>query len=165
MIKDIFHKIQIKNAFGKYMDKKIIENILQKENFGIDTPEEKKCGYIIFDIMQNEYFENTLTELIEYLKNKDFISDIYGTIVVCFLCRAKWNQNIDLDIEKSLNKFIENIPENIMKSIRCIYGIENAKVGFFGSSNKCTYMVLLNNYFNKILEISKIKYGEIIELK
>ena len=165
MIKNIFQKIQIKNAFGKYIDKKVIEKILQKENFKTDIPEEKKCGYIIFDIMQNDYFENTLTELVNYSENKEFIFDIYGTIIIYFLCKAKWNQNINLNIEKSLSKFIENIPENILKNIRCIYGIENAKVGFFGSNNRCTYMVLLNNYFNKILEINKIKYGEIIELK
>ena len=165
MIKDIFQKIQIKNAFGKCIDKKVIEKILQKENFKTDIPEEKKCGYIIFDIMQNDYFENTLTELVNYSENKEFIFDIYGTIIIYFLCKAKWNQNINLNIEKSLSKFIENIPENILKNIRCIYGIENAKVGFFGSNNRCTYMVLLNNYFNKILEINKIKYGEIIELK
>ena len=165
MIKDIFQKIQIKNAFGKYIDKKVIEKISQKENLKFDIPEEKKCGYIIFDIMQNEYFENTLTELINYSENKEFISDIYGTILIYFLCKEKWNQNINLNIEKSLSEFIENIPENILRNIRCIYGIENAKVGFFGSNNRCTYMVLLNNYFNKILEINKIKYGEIIELK
>jgi hypothetical protein len=69
------------------------------------------------------------------------------------------------NIKYLLNQFIENIPENILKKIRSIYGIDNAKIGLFGSTLKFTHMVLLDDYYKKLLEIENIQYGEIKEIK
>jgi hypothetical protein len=164
MFKKLFQKLFIKNAFGKYLDNKTIEKIINGENIDYNKPEEKECGYIIFEIKQNETFDSILINLLKYSEDKEFISDIYGTIIVFYLYRAPWNTKNDFNIKYSLNNFIHNLPQNILGNIRCVYGTETAKVGMYGTSNRMTYMPLINNYYEKLLEIDKIKYGEIKEI-
>ena len=59
---------------------------------------------------------------------------------------------------------IEHIPENMVKNVRCVYGIDNARVGLFGSVLRFSYMVLLNDYTQKLLAIKDMRYGEIKEI-
>jgi hypothetical protein len=152
----------IRKMFGKFLKGRTVNVIddLQKEE-----PKEKECGYIIFDLFQNDTFESVLSNLLDYSQDKKFfIDDIYGTIVILYLrkdCFFKENENM----EPYLKDFIANIPENILKNIRFIYGIENAKVGVFGSNDIWVSTILLNNYFEKILKLANLKYGENMEIK
>jgi hypothetical protein len=58
-----------------------------KGNIQEEKPEEKDCGYILIEIIQNELFESTLSNLLEYSKDKNLISDIHGTIVILFMLK------------------------------------------------------------------------------
>ena len=145
-----FQKNFIKRSFGKYLDKEIIDLIVNN----------KECGYIVIDIEQNEYFENNLNIIIEYLIDKQYMIDVFGTIVQFSLFQINENNIVEINIEKIEND-IKNIPENINKNVRGIYGIENAKVGNFGNKHRMVYMALLKNYYNKIIKMNELKYGEI----
>ena len=159
MVKKLTQTEWIRRAFGSFLDKKSLDERFM-ESFKKEKPEEKKCGYFIFEIMQDENFENILNNLIEYSAKNEFQFDIYGTIVIVYLTKMIWNQNNELNIEKETKKYIENMPENIKINIRVIYGIENAKVGIFGSNIRMTHMILLKDYYKKLLELDTIEYGE-----
>ena len=163
MIKGLIEKIWIKNKFSKYVNKKILNNIEKSDN-KLKKPVEKECGYILLEIIQNEYFDLTLSNLIDYSKNKNIIYDIYGTIMLFFISKVLWNENKDIIIKNIINEFINNIPEDIMKNIRCIHGVENAKIGFFGNNERSAYMALLNNFYEKIIKINELNIGEIKEI-
>ncbi|MDR1315640.1 MAG: hypothetical protein LBK13_02100 [Spirochaetales bacterium] len=162
IIKEIMQKMYIKKMFSKYLDKKTIEKILNND-IKLEEPEEKECGYIFIDIKQNSYFNETLNKVLYYSKNKKFIDFIYGSIIIFIICKSKRNK--DIDIDESLNDFIEKFPKDGMQDIRGIYGIDKAKIGNFGITGRYSYMVLVNNYFGKIVELNEINYGEIIENK
>jgi hypothetical protein len=149
----------IKRSFGKYLEKEIIDLIVNNKEI-INRVETKKCGYIIIDIEQNECFENNLNKIIEYFIDKKYVIDVFGTITQFSLYEINENFIVEINIEKIKND-IENIPENINKNIRGIYGIEDARIGNFGNKYRMSYMALLKNYFNKIYKINEIKYGEI----
>jgi hypothetical protein len=157
-LQDFFVKI----ALRKYADKETIKKMLSG-TFENNKSEEKDYGYIICEIIQNDIFENTVTELFKYSKNTKFGSDIFGTFMIFLLYKENFN-TID-NLKKSINRFIKNIPENILKNIRCVYGIENAKIESFRTSNGLRYIILLKDFYKKIFEIGKIKYGEKIEIK
>ena len=98
---------------------------------------------------------------LEYSKNKNLVYDIYGIIFLLYVSKVLWNKGKEINIKDILDDFIENMPESIKKNIRCVYGVENAKIGIFGTDYRSSYMVLLNDYYKKILEINKLKNGEI----
>ena len=103
--------------------------------------------------------------MLNYSKDKKFfIDDIYGTLFIISIRRNYFFKE-DEDMAIYLSEFIDNIPNEILKSVRFIYGIEKAKVGIYGSNEQWACMVLLNNYFGKILQISNLKYGEKLEIK
>jgi hypothetical protein len=117
------------------------------------------------DIMQNEHFEETLNNLLDYSNGKDLLNFLSGTIIMFSIYKRKWNAGKELNIKETVTNFINYLPLKILKNIRGIYGIEKAKVGNFGISFQMRYMVLLNEYIRKIMELDKIGYGEIIEYK
>ena len=152
----------LRNIFGKFT-KGRAPNVI--DNLEKDIPEEMECGYIIFELIQDDTFESILSNLLSYSQDKKFlIEDIYGTILILSLRKNMFFKE-DEEMEVYLNGFIENIPVEILKKIRFIYGIEKAKVGIFGSNDQWHCMVLLNNYFEKILKIANLKYGEKMEIK
>ena len=161
MIKGIIQKLWIRNAFSKFVGKKEVDEIL---NGGLEKPEERECAFILIEIIQNDLFETTFSNLIEYSNNKNLSLDIYGTIIQLFTSKVLWNKDKDINIKNIINEYINNIPENIKENIRCVYGIDNAKIGLFGPNERLAYMFLLNNYYKKILEIDKLKNGEIKEI-
>jgi len=75
-----------------------------------------------------------------------------------------WNENKDINIKNIIEEFIKNIPENIRKNIRGVYGLDIAKIGIFGTNYKSAYLFLLKNYYKKLLEIDKMNIGEIKEI-
>jgi hypothetical protein len=166
MLKNTIEKEWFKSIFGKYFGKKTksLDEIIN-DNLKKEAPKEKKCGYIIFDIIQNELFEPTLSTLLEYSENKKFfVDDIYGTIVIMNIVEKRFFKN-DEDMDEYFKEFIKNIPGNVLENTRFIYGMENAIVGTFGSNNRWVAMVLLKDYYQKILKINKLNYGEKLEIK
>ena len=152
----------LRNMFEKF-SKGRAPNVIDNTQKGV--PEEIECGYIIFELIQNNEFESVLSNLLNYSKDKKFfIDDIYGTLFIISIRRNYFFKE-DEDMAVYLSEFIENIPNEILKSVRFIYGIEKAKVGIYGSNEQWACMVLLNNYFGKILQISNLKYGEKLEIK
>ena len=124
-------RIFIRNAFKKFNDRNTVDEILNGNIKIEDKPEEKECGYIIIEIIQNNEFESTLSNLLEYSKNKNLVYDIYGIIFLLYVSKVLWNKNKEINIKDILDDFIENMPENINKNIRCVYGVEYAKIGIF----------------------------------
>jgi hypothetical protein len=162
MVKEFFQKIYLKKEFSKYLNKETVEKTLNN-NSELEKPKEKECGYIVFDIKQDDHFNETLSKIIDYaFRNENFLNFIYGSIIMFTISKILLNENIDIKINESLNEFIENIPTDSRQKIRGIYGIDTAKIGNFGTNNRMSYMVLLNNYFNKIVKLNEIDYGEII---
>ena len=153
----------IKKAFSKIVDKKVVDEILNG-NVKFEKPEEKECGYILIEIIQDEFFEEILSNLIDYSKDKNLTFDLYGTIIQFFIGDILWNENKGINFKNTIEEFIINIPEDIRKRIRGIYGSETAKIGMFGSNYRSAYIFLLKNYFKKLLEIDKLNIGEIKEL-
>ena len=160
MFKRNNEEIFYKNIFSKYLNKKIIDDIVNG-NFKKEEPEEMECGYIIFDILQNDLFELTLKDVLDYSYNSKifFVDNIYGTIVILNIKRKYFFKEED-NMEEYLKEFITNIPENISKNTRFVYGMENAKVGLFGSNNILRHMVLLKNFYKKLIKIDNLKYGD-----
>jgi hypothetical protein len=139
MIKGIIQKLWIRNAFKKFLGKNEVDEILNG-GFKKEKPEERECAYILIEIIQNDLFETTFSHLIEYSNDKNLVLDIYGTIIVLATSKVLWNKNKDINIKNIINEYIYNIPENIKENIRCVYGIDNAKIGLFGTNNRLTYM-------------------------
>jgi hypothetical protein len=164
MLKKLYQKYLLKHYFGKYLDKKSIDRILSGTS-GKEKKEEIECGYIIIEINQDKNFESTLTNILEYSHDKNVVSEIYGTIVIFYFYKKDIDTEENPNIKNLLEIFIKGIPENNLINIKCIYGIDNAKVGLFGSTLKFTYMVLLNDYIKKLAEIKNMQYGEIKEIK
>ena len=152
-------KMQMKRDFGKYIDENTINNIVNN-NLERRKPEEIECGYIICEIIQNDEFENNLEEIIKY-SNHNFLIDIYGTIIIFSAGKYGWMKDKDINIMELINEYVKNIPNNILKNIRCIHGMEIAKIGNYGGNGMYNYMMLLNNFYCKLLELNTIKYGEI----
>jgi hypothetical protein len=155
---NLLMKITIKKSFGKYINKKDINEIMRKNNC-LSEKKFKKCGYIIIEIIQNDFFEANLKSLLSHFNNTNFMSDIYGTILVFTLFESLWNKDFDITIGK-----IENSIKNIFnENIRGIYGIDNAIIGNFGTEHRMHYMALFNDFYKKIIKINGLKYGEIKE--
>ena len=157
--------IKIKRLFGKYISKASIKNIIDNPKMD-DEKEIVKCGYIILEVSQNEYFEETVTDVCNYYVNtKNFFVTIYGTFIEILLFNRK---NYKIKNEININKLIEaieSLDEKHKKNLKGIYGITNAKAGFYGGHIITAYMVLLDNYSKKIMKLNELQEGEIIEVK
>jgi sugar phosphate isomerase/epimerase len=153
-------KHTLKKGFEKYIGKKNMDKIIDKNSHEFMVKEIKRCGYIIIEINQNEYFEKTMGQIINYFDTTNFMINIYGTMVDLTLFESSWNKNIDINIE-GIKYIAKNIPDENIQNIRGIYGIENARLGNFAGDNRLAYMALIDNYYEKIIKISELKYGEI----
>jgi hypothetical protein len=149
-IRDFIARISFQNAFSKYIDKKDIKKILNGE-IEIEKPKEEECGYIIMDIVQNNNFETTLNDLLNYSKNKNFLHFLSGTIIMFTIYKSKWNIENEINLKEALIDFIKYLQPEILKNLRGIYGIEKAKIGNFGIDYCMHYMVLLKDHIKKIL--------------
>jgi hypothetical protein len=163
IIGDFIQKRWIKKAFGKYLDKKMIEEIIDNNNLSIKHFERQECGYIIIEIAQNNYFEEIMDKVITFSMKNNFLVDIFGTILYLCTYESSWNKNVN--ILKNISNFLENFPEKKNKNIRGLYGIENAIIGNFGSNQRMKYMALINEYYKKLIRINEIEYGKIVEYK
>ena len=157
-----FDKIFLRNSFKKNIDKKTVEKILSG-NYEVSKPEYRECGYIIVEIKQDNGFEKTLAELIEYSEKKDFFIEYIGSIVILNSFRQEKIKN--LSIKDSINEYVQNLPHSILINIRCVYGVENAKIGSLGSNDHNAFILLLEDFFKKILKIGELNYGEIMEVE
>ena len=153
----------------KHKTRKLFRDCLNKrqidEIFNNSDRELKKeiveCGYIILDIIQNEKFDETLTAVSNYfLENGNFFVEFYGTLIEILLFnKPNFEKKIEINIDK-INNVVKNIPESIKSNLRGIFGITNARLGFYGGKTAFTYMVLLDNYYEKIIKIDKLILGE-----
>jgi len=158
-------KLKFRKFFGKYLNKEKINEIINNpKNILEEKKEIVECGYIIIDIIQNKHFEKTMTEICNFFSDyRQFFVNIYGTIIEILLFnKSNFEERVEINIDNIIN-VIKNIPEKNKINIRGIYGITNANVGGYGGKMIFTYMVLLDNYYEKIIKINKLNYGEIME--
>jgi len=161
ILKQFFFNLRLRKSFGKYLTKNNINKMINSSQ-KIHEKEIIKCGYIIIDIIQNEIFENIISDIINYFYSKEkYYITIYGTIIeILIFNKSNYNKYYEINIEYIKND-TDNIPENIKKYIRGIYGITNAKIGNYGGEKLLAYIPLIDKYYEKIILINNLKYGEI----
>ena len=161
ILKQFFLKLRLRKSFGKYIIKYNINEMINNSQ-KIQEKEIVKCGYIIINIIQNEIFENIISDIINYfLKKEKYYITIYGTIIeILIFNKSNYNKYYEINIENIKND-IDNIPEKNKKYIRGIYGITNAKIGNYGGEKLLAYIPLIDKYYEKIILINNLEYGEI----
>jgi hypothetical protein len=142
-------------AFIEYEKQKLCVELRDKEN--------EMCGYIIINIIENEYFNESYEKVLKYFHEKVTEIESYGNVIILTLYESN---SIEYIVNINDIKYIvENIPENILKNVRGIYGISNAKIKKFKKKEYHVNKVLIENFIEKLTKIIKVKYGKIIQLK
>ena len=73
---------EVRKAIGKYIDINIVDSLANMNYQDLQKKELVKCMYIILDISENDNFEQTQKDIIEYFTVKDMvICELFGTMV------------------------------------------------------------------------------------
>lgn len=153
----------VKEAFSEYIDPKVIEDILHnQENFSRTKLEKRRIGFFLLYIHEEKNFLESLSKLFDYSIEKSFLIDTIFPPILFLTIGALEHDNINL--ENSLNDYLNNIPCEIKPILKGIYGIDNCLTGNIGSNQRMSFTSLLPDFPEKISTLLELEYGSFKKL-
>jgi hypothetical protein len=144
---------QIKSAFGKFIDKDIVE-ALQNEPGQL---QEKQIEYVLLLLDSHEL----IGRAIEIISNHDsMIESITGTLITTLVGAPLENSKSE-EIRRNL---VKQLSAELGPNAVVLHGRDSCLVGMVGNNQRMSYTAVIPDYKMKLLRISSGEYGEVIEV-
>jgi len=158
-LQSILEKRKLKKMFSKYVDKDIVNAILNNPKVLSNEKIEAKCGYLVADIMQDDDFDNILSKFVTLAEENNLVVyTIFGSLIYLNTFTIMKNENSD-----EIYKFIQIINVELRNKSRGIFGVTTAKIGNYGAGKSFTYFPLINNFTHIVCGINNLNYGEYVK--
>lgn len=146
------------DAFSKYIDKEVVEDIFKNGEILSETESEIKNIYYIVYQVKDDSFEriNTLIEksLNVVLKHGGIYDIISSFVIVYYKTNDDNNENRNVNLA---NKLLDSLK----KDIRIIHGKAPGALINLGTKNNLNFGPLIINFGEKIEKLVKTEFGEI----
>lgn len=154
----------IRDAFDKYVDHNVIDNMLSDSLTLNSQPEIKHIGFILILVKEEQSitFRNTVTKVLGIVQEHNvMIECITGTFISVLV-----GVPLELpDTGKVRHNILDKLSNQLGAHLAILHGECDCAVEIVGNEKRFSYTAILPDYKSKLRRLASLDYGKIEEAR